>query len=80
MRRREKLDGYVGGWAPGKAQNRKECVAVSESKHVELQLTSLIRLNPEEQPTAGETPSPSVLGEAGRSPAENEPVRRRRAS
>jgi hypothetical protein len=32
--------------------------------------TSLIRLNPQEQPAAGETAGPVVLGEAGKSPAE----------
>lgn len=32
--------------------------------------TSLIRLNPQEQPAAGETLRPAVLGEAAKSPAE----------
>lgn len=32
--------------------------------------TSLIRVNPQEQPAAGETAGQRSLGEAGRSPAE----------
>lgn len=35
-------------------------------------LTSLIRVNPQEQPAAGETPSPVVLGEAGTRPVEEQ--------